>query len=242
MEIVLPALRLRSDSMVNDAELARRIAGRDQAAFDLLMRHHNGALYRVARAILKNDLDAEDALQEAYLAAYRHITDYRAKSKLSTWLTRIVVNQALAKRRRRHRDRVIVPFNNQSTGEWHPEESTNLTEPQESPEQTTARAEMRRLLERKIDDLPLVFRAVFILREVEELSSAEAAQCLSIQEATVRSRLFRARGLLRESLALELDMAAADVFQFGGERCDRIVASVLERLRGTGNGTSVRGI
>jgi RNA polymerase sigma-70 factor (ECF subfamily) len=219
----MPSLPLLSDPAVDDAELARRIARHDEAAFEIVMRRHNGALYRVARAILKNDADAEDVLQESYLAAYRHIAEFRAEAKLSTWLTRIVVNQALARRRSQRRSRIVVPFS---------EEAADVDNPESSPEQSTTRAEIRRLLERKIENLPIAFRTVYVLREVDELSGAETAECLSITEATVRTRLFRARGLLRESLSRELDLAAADVFHFGGENCNRIVAGVLARLKG----------
>jgi RNA polymerase sigma factor (sigma-70 family) len=229
----MSSLPRSSDPSVDDAELARRIAYHDEAAFVVMMRRHNGALYRVARAILKNNADAEDVLQEAYLSAYRHMADFRADAKLSTWLTRIVVNQALARRRSEHRSRLVVPFSHLHADDRVAQEQVDLDDSANSPEHSTTRAEMRSLLERKIDDLPVAFRTVFMLREVDELSGAETADCLSITEATVRSRLFRARRLLRESLSRELDMAKADVFQIGGEHCDRIVAGVLARLRGT---------
>jgi RNA polymerase sigma-70 factor (ECF subfamily) len=220
-----------ADSSIDDAELVRRIASHDATAFETVMRRNNSALYRVARAILKNDSDAEEVLQEAYLAAYRHAAEFRADAKLSTWLTRIVVNQALVRRRNQRRERIVVPFSDLSADERRPHESDAVDESADSPEHSMARAEVRRLLERKIDELPVAFRTVFVLREVDELSVAETAACLSIQEATVRSRLFRARGLLRESLASELDLATGDIFQFAGERCDRVVAGVLARLR-----------
>jgi RNA polymerase sigma-70 factor, ECF subfamily len=236
-------LPLLSDPSVDDTELARRIANGDEAAFESVMRRNNGALYRVARAILKDTADAEDVLQESYLSAYRHMADFRATAKLSTWLTRIVVNQALARRRSRHRSRTVVPFSQLRADERIDPEPVEAAD---SPEQSTSRAEIRGLLERKIEKLPVAFRAVFVLREVDELSGAETAECLSITEATVRSRLFRARGLLRESLAREFDMAAGDVFHFGGEHCDRVVAGVLARLRSaarpSGQALAVRAI
>ena len=225
-------LPLLCDSSVDDPELVHRIANHDEAAFETVMRRYNGALYRVARAILKNTSDAEDVLQESYLSAYRHIADFRADAKLSTWLTRIVVNQALARRRSRHRSRIVVPFSQLHADERIDPEPVEADDSAASPEQSTSRAEIRSLLERKIEDLPVAFRTVFMLREVDELSGAETAECLSITEATVRSRLFRARGLLRESLSREFDMTTADVFRFGGEHCDRVVAGVLARLRG----------
>lgn len=226
----MSSLPLQSEPLVDDAELVRRIAIHDETAFECIMRRNNGALYRVARAILKNDADAEDVLQQTYLAAYRHIADYRGEAKLSTWLTRIVVNQALAMRRSRHRTQDVVPFSSLAD-QRVAKEPVALDDFGDSPEHSMMRAEMRRLLERKIDDLPVAFRTVFVLREVDELSVAETATCLSIPEATVRSRLFRARGLLRESLAHELDMTTADVFRFGGECCNRVVARTLADYR-----------
>ena len=165
------------------------------------------------------------------ISRLRHMAEFRGDAKLSTWLTRIVVNQALARRRSRHRTPVIVPLGRTQAHDRVAQEPADPDDSAGSPEHSTARAEIRRLLERKIEDLPLAFRTVFILREVDELSGAETAACLSITEATVRSRLFRARGLLRESLSRELDMAQADVFQFGGAHCNRIVAHVLARVR-----------
>jgi len=227
----MSSMPLLSEPLVDDAELARRIAGGDQAAFAVLMRRNNGGLYRAARAILGNAADAEEVLQEAYLAAYRHMADYRADAKLSTWLTRIVVNQALGRRRSQRRSGVVVPINPRHADDHAAEESAEVGDLSDSPEHSAVRAEVRALLERTIETLPVAFRTVFILREVDELSGAETAQCLSITEATVRSRLFRARSLLRESLSRELDMASADVFQFGGEHCNRIVTAVLARLQ-----------
>jgi RNA polymerase sigma-70 factor (ECF subfamily) len=242
----MSSLPLLSDPSVDDAELARRIRNHDKAAFESLMRRNNGALYRVARAILKNTADAEDVLQESYLAAYRHIGDFRAEAKLSTWLTRIVVNQALGRRRSRHRSRTVVPFSNLHADERVAQEPVDVDDSANSPEHSTSRAEIRSLLERNIEDLPVAYRTVFMLREVDELSGAETAECLSITEATVRSRLFRSRGLLRDSLSRELDMLTADVFAFGVEQCNRVVAGVLARLWGaaqpdgqvSGGGTS----
>lgn len=208
----LPVL---SDTLVDDPELVSRIANHDEAAFETAMRRYNGALYRVARAILKNTADAEDVLQKSYLSAYRHIADFRADAKLSTWLTRIVVNQALARRRSQRRSRIVVPFSQLHADERIDPKPVEADDLGGSPEESTSRAEIRGLLERKIEALPVAFRTVFMLREVDELSGAETAECLSITEATVRSRLFRTRGLLRESLSRELDMTTGDVFHCG---------------------------
>ena len=228
----MPPTRSTSPSALPDeADLVRRLGRADESALEQIMRHHNGSLFRVARAILKDDADAQDALQDAYLSAFRHIGDFRAESKLSTWLTRIVVNQALARRRTRVRDQVIVQFGAQRPDEHLDEGRGAFDEPPDNPEQSATRADIRRVLEEKIDALPVAFRTVFVLREVEGLSVDETAACLEIPAATVRTRLFRARGLLREALARELDLAAADVFTFGGTRCDRVVAAVLLRYR-----------
>ena len=215
-------------SALDDATLGQRVAQNDHAAFELLMRRYNGRLFRVARAILKDDASAEDALQDGYLEAYLHIGEFRGDAQLSTWLTRIVVNRALMKLRKEKRHGNVVPMSGRSETDGAP---VDVADPKaESPGDAAFRAEVRRLLERRIDELPLAFRAVFVMREVEDMTVQETAACLSIPEATVRSRLFRARGLLRESLARDLDMASADAFAFAGARCDRIVAVVLAAL------------
>jgi RNA polymerase sigma-70 factor (ECF subfamily) len=215
---------------VDDASVAARIVAGDSGAFEQLMRLHNSALFRAARAIVRNDADAEDVLQEAYLAAYRHLAGFRGDSRLSTWLTRIVINQALGRLRSRRRDNVVELMDDRALGAATPLEQAMEEQGGESPEAAASRAELRALLERKIDELPLAFRTAFMLREVEEMTIEEAAECLAIPEATVRTRVFRARALLRASLAEDMDVAARDVFHFAGARCDRIVAAVLGRL------------
>jgi RNA polymerase sigma-70 factor (ECF subfamily) len=209
---------------LTDAELAAGIARRDEAAFEALMRRHNGKLFRVARAILRDDAEAEDALQDAYLDAYRHIASFRGDANLTTWLTRIVANQALMRLRRQKGSKVVV-----SLDEWH--EAGMADEQSESPASATLRMEIRRLLEKKIDELPLAFRVVFVMREVDDMTAEDIAAALNIPAATVRTRLFRGRALLREALAREMDSAAIDLFSFDGARCDRIVATVLARAR-----------
>ena len=214
-----------------DAEIARRVAAGDQDALQLLMRRHNQTLYRTARSILKDDAEAEDAVQEAYLSAYRAVGSFRGEAKLSTWLVRIVANEALARLRKRNRSAEIIRLvGDARPGDQSVEVNMNQAAP-EQPEHGALRAETRRLLERKIDDLPDAFRAVFVLRAIEEMTVEETAAVLEIPEATVRTRFFRAKGLLREALAREMDFAFEDVFAFAGGRCDRIVAGVLARLK-----------
>ena len=200
----------------------------DPAAFEALMRRHNQVLFRTARAILRDDAEAEDAVQEAYVQAYRSLGDFRAEAQLSTWLARIVVNEALMRLRKRKRRADIVPMQSGATAvelEQIPDSDMG-----KGPETSAARSEMRRLLEAQIDALPDTYRTVFVLRAVEELSVEETAAILDIPAATVRTRFFRARSLLRESLAQKIDVACEDAFSFAGERCDRIVARVLQRI------------
>jgi RNA polymerase sigma-70 factor (ECF subfamily) len=219
-----------SAAAVSDAALLERIGGGDHAAFEGVMRKYNGKLFRVARAILKDDAEAEDVLQDAYLDAYRHLADFRRGSELSTWLTRIVVNHALMRLRREKRRSSIVPFQSTSSPDGESPETQVPDNRSESPSAGAIRAETRRILERRIDELPEAFRTVFVMREVEDMSMDEIAECLSISPATVRTRLFRARALLREGLARDIDLATGDVFSFAGARCDRIVSNVLARL------------
>jgi len=213
----------------DDPALVERIRRGDTAAFAVLMRRHNRRLYRTARAILKDDGAAEDALQEAYVAAFRHIDAFRGDAQVATWLTRIVVNQALQALRRTRREQVVVLFE-EAVDEPTGTDASGVAPSAATPENTMLRAEMRRLIERKIDELPEGYRTVFMLREVEELTVDETAAALGVPAATVRSRLFRAKARLRESLAQELDLATQDVFGFDGARCDRIVGAVLVRL------------
>ncbi len=210
---------------ISDADLARHIAEGNEAAFVLLMRRHNRLLYRTARSILRDDAEAEDALQESYLQAYRAIGQFRGDARLATWLTRIVINESIARSRKTARRAEVTPLQDQ------PIEASMEPGAPESPESGALRAERRRLLEKSIDELPEAFRTVFVLRALEEMSGEEVATCLDIPEATVRSRLFRARSMLRAALAHDADLALEQAFSFDGARCDRIVAGMLARIR-----------
>lgn len=222
----------RSASAAPEAELARRAAQGDGAAFETIMRRHNQLLFRTARGILRSDEEAEDAVQEAWMRAWRALSGFRAESKLSTWLVRIAVNEATGRMRRKRAQ--IIPL---ETAMMSPDTDTRsaLTEaPERGPEQSVDRAQVRALIEARIDRLPETFRSVFMLRALEEMSVDEVANVLEIPEATVRTRYFRARALLREGLAQEMDFAIGEAFSFAGERCDRIVAGVLARARAEG--------
>jgi len=214
----------------NDVALARRIAGGDVPAFEGLMRQHNRRLYRLARAMLRDDAEAEDALQEAYLAAHRAAGAFRGEARLATWLSRLVTNECLGRLRKRMRRQNIFPIGSLDAGEETEAGMSAFPGTPSGPDAALVRAQMRSLLERKLDALPEAFRSVFVLRAVEELNVEETAQSLGIPEATVRTRYFRARSLLRESLAQEMDLAERDLYEFGGAHCDRVVAAVLARI------------
>jgi len=216
----------------DDATLARSIAAGDRTAFETLMRLHNRRLFRLARAMLRDDAEAEDALQESYLAAHRSMAGFRGEASLATWLSKLVRNECLGRLRRQARRHNVVPMVALEDSDDEREADMSDGNDAEAPDKALVRAEMRALLERKLDELPGDFRAVFVLRAVEELSVEETAQVLGIPEATVRSRHFRARSLLRESLAQEIDLAEKDLYEFGGRHCDRIVARVMVRLDG----------
>lgn len=210
---------LEDAARLDDPDLLERTRAGDMRALEALMRRHNRTLYRTARAILRDDAEAEDAVQEAYLQAYRALDSFRGESKFSTWLVRIAANEALMRRRRNVRAAEVVPLDGtiemEGTIESGEERGDHM---------------LRRLLEKRIDALPDGYRSVFVLRALEELTVEETSAALGIPEPTVRTRYFRARGLLRESLARDIDRTLEDAFAFAGERCDRIVARVMERI------------
>jgi RNA polymerase sigma factor (sigma-70 family) len=206
---------------LDDAELIEHALQRDPAAFRLIIKRHNQRLYRIARAILNDDVEAEDVLQETYLRAFAHLTEFRAEARLSTWLTRIALNEALGRRRRRRPtvdvktiESMAAPFSAHNPG----------------PEEAAALAEIRSLLEEAVSGLPEPFRIVFVMRDVEEMSIEETAFLLALRPQTVSTRLYRARGLLREALRDELATVFTDTFLFAGARCDCLAQSVLARL------------
>ena len=212
----------------SDADLVASAMAGHHAAFALIMRRYNRLMFRSARSILKNDDDTQDAVQEAYLRAWRGLASFRADAKLSTWLIRIVVNEALGRLRSPHAQ--VLPLNATIDTDAALPEAHMPIPPDEQPEHLLMRAQVRQHMESRIDTLPDQFRTVFMLRGVEEMSVEEVSAVLNIPEATVRTRFFRARSLLREGLARDMDMALSDAFSFAGSRCDRIVDTVLATL------------
>ncbi len=212
-----------------EASLVSRAATGDEAAFEAIMREHNQLMFRTARSILKSDQEAEDAVQDALLRAWLALGSFRAESKLSTWLVRIVTNEALGRLRRAQVH--TVPLDDVMTSP-DPKMQVSLADAHgNGPEQTALRAQVRSLIEQQIDLLPDAFRTVFMLREVEGLSATDVARALDIPVATVRTRAFRARQLVRKGLVGKVEADLSGAFSFDGERCDRIVENVIARWR-----------
>jgi RNA polymerase sigma-70 factor (ECF subfamily) len=208
---------------LSDEDVVRRICGGETALFEIVMRRYNQRLFRVARAIVRDDAEAEDVLQQAYVNAYAHLGQFAGEARFGTWLTRITTYEAFARLRRRGRD-----AERSAMGEDDVVAGLPASEP--DPERQAFAGELRRALEASLDALPAAYRCVFVLRDVEGLSTAEAAECLDVSEDVVKTRLHRARALLREDLFERAGLSARNVFSFAGGRCDRIVAAVLARL------------
>jgi RNA polymerase sigma-70 factor (ECF subfamily) len=220
-------IAINTSSAAQDHATAGRVARGDTAAFESIMRQYNRRLYRLARATLRDRTEAEDALQDAYIRAYQSIGSFRGEASLGTWLSRLVLNECFARMRRTLRRENVVPMVSASR---HVESTLMIVDESDSPDCEFGRTQVRELLERRVDELPENYRTVFVLRSVEELSVDETAELLGIPEETVRSRQFRAKYLLRESLARELDLAEPNLFEFGGSQCDQIVVNVLKML------------
>jgi RNA polymerase sigma-70 factor (ECF subfamily) len=212
-------------SRLSDEEVVQRVRAGDTALFEVLMRRYNQRLYRVARSILANDAEAEDVMQESYVRAYAHLDQFAGRSAFSTWLTKIAVYEALARSRRSSRfdsvegdpvadDQGVAAFASENR----------------DPERQMFDQEVKTLLEASIDQLPRDYRSVFALREIEGLDTAETAECLGVSEEVVKTRLHRARALIRQDLYRRAGATSASAFQFHLSRCDRVVDSVLEKI------------
>lgn len=216
-----------------EAQLVSHAAAGDEAAFEVIMRRYNQLLFRTARSILKSDTEAEDAVQDAFLRAWLALDSFRAESKLSTWLVRIVSNEALGRLRRAKLH--TVPLE-EAMNSLDPKMQLALADnPERGPEHTTERTQVRDLIEQQIDQLPDAYRTVFMLSAVDGLSAVDIADALDMPAATVRTRTFRARRMMREALVGKVEADLGSVFAFDGERCDRIVAKVIERRRALPN-------
>jgi RNA polymerase sigma-70 factor (ECF subfamily) len=225
----MPQTALNKENLapLDDAELVRRALGRDAEAFRAIMQRHNQRLYRIARSVLRSSVEAEDAVQEAYVAAFSHLASYRGESPLGAWLARIVMNEALGRLRRKPAVSDFAPIDAVPEAEiiQFPSSAAN-----EDPERTMAQRQILQLVENATDALPEVFRLVFVARVIEGMSVEETADLLRIKPETVKTRLHRARGLVRDQLTKQIGPVLMDAFPFAGRRCERLTAGVLKRL------------
>jgi RNA polymerase sigma-70 factor (ECF subfamily) len=210
---------LASGTDISDEDVVARVRAGDTPLFELLMRRHNQRLYRVVRSILRDESEIEGVLQETYVRAFTHLDQFLGLARFSTWLTRIAVHEALHRRKRKRRTVDLEEIVDE------------LASPEVGPEEHAFQTELRHILETSIDRVPEAYRTVFVLRDIEGLSTAETAACLSIPDETVKTRLHRARRQLRRQVERGLGAAVKDTFAFGAQRCDRLVATVLHRLR-----------
>lgn len=210
---------------LGDTELVERLRDGESHLFELLMRRHNQRLYRTARAVVHDDAEAEDVVQEAWVKAFAALASFEGRASLSTWLVKITLHEAFARRRRRRR---LVPWD--AEGAMDQEQSVSVKSAMESPEARAGASELRATLTRSIDALPEPLRLVFVLREVESLSTQETAEALGISPENVKVRLHRARTALRREIEQRVDGEVGSLYGFDGARCDRLVAAVLARL------------
>lgn len=220
------ALRRAGD--LDDQTLVRLAMAQDAAALRTIMTRHNQRLYRLARSILVDDNEAEDALQEAYLSAFTHLAGFRADAALATWLSRIVINESIARLRKKRRFPTVPPAR-PGLDSAQIIAFSNTTSP-DDPERQMAQRQILELVEKATDSLPESFRAVFVARAIEGLSTEETAELLDLKPETVKTRLFRARKLLRDRLEAQVGEVLVDAFPFAGERCACVTEKVMRRL------------
>jgi len=216
---------------LSDVEVVRRVREGETALFEILMRRYNQRLYRVARAILKDDAEAEDVMQQAYLNAYMHLDQFAERAAFSTWLTKIAVYEAIA---RSARPGAAASRTSVESGE---DAMVHIQDSQPDPEHQAFATELRSLLESAVEGLPEPHRIVFTLRQIEGLSTTETAECLDISEENVKTRLHRARALLRADLLARAGAVTSGAFQFHLSRCNRVVAGVFEKISAAREGS-----
>lgn len=209
---------------LSDAAIIERVLAGERSLYEVLMRRYNTRLYRAARAILGNDRDVEDVMQDAYVRAFQNLGRFEGRAQFSTWLTRIAVNEALA---RMHKADRIEEWDAMSETR---QDAISASRATSDPESETASSEVNRLLERSIENLPEDYRAVVMLRDVEQLSTTETAECLSISEDNVRVRLHRGHAMLRKEIYARVGSSTKETFPFHAVRCDRVVAGVFAAL------------
>src|SRR3954454_3456608 len=210
-----------------DAELVQRARGRNEAAIRAIMQANNRRLYRIARGILRNDSEAEDVVQETWVRAFTHLESFRGDSSLATWLARIAMNEALGRLRRQ---RPSVELSTLPPGALEAQIIQFPLSASEDPEKTMAQREIQHVVEHAIDELPEAFRIVFITRVIEGMNVEETAELLDLKPETVKTRLHRARTMLRENVERKIGPVVLEAFPFAGKRCERLTEAVLKRL------------
>lgn len=220
MEILEQA---RSEGWTDEQVVERVLAG-ETALYEIIMRRHNQRLYRVVISILRDIDETEDVMQDAYVRAYQHLSQFEGRAAFSTWLTRIAVHEALARLRNRGRMQSFDTNNDEGVT------SVELTGLSIDPEESASQAELARLLEQSLMKLPEQYRTVVMLRDVEDLSTSETADALGLSEENVKVRLHRGRSLMRRDLLERAGTTAKEMFPFMGQRCDRVVRGVFYRL------------
>jgi RNA polymerase sigma-70 factor (ECF subfamily) len=226
--VPIPQELVRSPTL-DDAEVIRRVLAGEVELFEVLLRRHDPRVYRTVRSILRDEDEAEDAMQAAWVRAYHHLAEWAGASSFSTWLVRIAANEALGRLRKRARVVPLQPRGDDDSGEA----DGGIMDPRaDDPEERAAAHEAVRLLERAVDELAPPYRSVYVLRELEELSTAETAEALGLGEDAVKVRLHRARAMLRRSLGSAIDRAAKDAFPFLAPRCNRLVDRVMAQITG----------
>ena len=212
-----------ANAVLTDEEVVRRVIEGEPALFEILMRRYNQRLFRITRSIVTNDHEAEDIIQDAYVRAYEHLSQFEGRARFSTWLTKIAIYEAYARVRR-------VDYQKVDSLSVLEDNGLDLKSEERDPERQIYTGELRLALEKAFDALPDGYRSVFMMREVEGLSTAETAECLEISEENVKTRLHRARASLQRELYTLAGAEGNGAFQFLGARCDRVVARVLERI------------
>jgi RNA polymerase sigma-70 factor, ECF subfamily len=217
---------------LSDAEIVLRVRAGDGALFEILMRRHNQRIYRVARAVLKDENEVEDVMQQAYFNAYTHLDQFQERSQFSTWLTRITLNEAFSRRKKlRQAESVGTMLSDADIESGDVMETVTSSQP--DPERQAYAQELHRVLEEAVDALPESYRTVFMLRDIEGLSTSEAGEGLGLGDEAIKTRLHRARAMIRRSVTARLGEATAGAFQFHAPRCDRVVSAVLARIEST---------
>ncbi|MER8555710.1 RNA polymerase sigma factor [Mesorhizobium sp. M0142] len=219
----MPAVLTATSAASGDMQLVGRALARDGDAFRTIIKTHNQRLYRIARGVVRNDSEAEDIVQEAYVRAFAHLEAFRGDASLATWLSRIVINEALGRLRKRRR-MVAIPENPQAEIIRFP------LNPSDDPERTMAQRQILELVERATDSLPDVYRLVFVARVIEGLSIEETGELLGVRPETIKTRLHRARALVRKALDDQIGPVLLDAFPFAGRRCERLTNAVMQRL------------